>query len=109
MKVYILIAMMIVSFNSSAVDHDDLIMFTGATFLSKILVDNGYSKGKAFSACLVAGVASEYAWKVAFNIKPSVKDLWPNLPGCYLGSSFKFNITRVNGVTIKQISYTWKF
>ena len=98
--------MMIVSFNSSAADHDDVIMFTGSVFLSKIFVDNGYSKKKAFYTCLATSAAVEYSWKVAFNIKPDIRDVLPSIPGCYFGSRLKVKVDLHKTIFV---SYKWTF
>lgn len=113
MKAYILIAMMIVSFNSSAADigKDKYMHVVATTAISTAFKFYGYSETESFWGGVIAGATKEAASYVFLNVKPDLGDMVANTIGAYIGSksNFEFTIVRTPFETRKQISYTWIF
>ena len=113
MKVYILIAMMIVSFNSSAADigKDKYMHVVATTAISTAFKFYGYSETEAFWGGVIVGAAKETASYVFLDVKPDLGDMAANTIGAYIGSksNFKFTVVRTPFETRKLISYTWEF
>ena len=113
MKVYILIAMMIVSFNSSAADigKDKYMHVVATTAISTAFKFYGYSETEAFWGGVIVGAAKETASYVFLDVKPEVGDMVANAIGAYIGSksNFTFEIIENEFETIYKSNYTWKF
>lgn len=113
MKVYILIAMMIVSFNSSAADigKDKYMHVVATTAISAAFKFYGYSETESFWGGVIAGATKEAASYVFLNVKPDLGDMVANTIGAYIGSksNFTFGIVNNEFETIYKSSYTCKF
>ncbi len=113
MKVYILIAMMIVSFNSSAtyIGKDKYMHVVATTAISTAFKFYGYSETEAFWGGVIVGAVKETASYVFLDVKPDLGDMAANTIGAYIGSksNFTFTVVRTPFETRKLISYTWKF
>ncbi len=113
MKVYILIAMMIVSFNSSAADigKDKYMHAVASTAISATFKAMNYSEQQAFWYTLGIGLSKEVYDKYSGKGNAEIGDMVANTIGAYIGSksNFKFTVVRTPFETKKLISYTWKF